>query len=73
MLYPVIAFRSASPESPVFLDSDVTQAVRSNVNLHNLYDNIETVDESDVVQVAAIVKKMRIVLTEIRYHSDSSQ
>jgi len=43
-------FRSASPESPLFLESSVTQAVRSNVDLHNLYDNIDGVNENDVVQ-----------------------
>ena len=45
-------FRSPSSEDPEFLlDSSVTQAVRSNINLHNLYDNIDAVNEDEVVQV----------------------
>jgi len=42
--------RSPSPNSPPLLESGVTQAVRSNVNLLNLYDNIDSVDEHNVVQ-----------------------
>lgn len=39
-----------SPESPPVFESGVTQAVQSNVNLLNLYDNVDSVDENDVVQ-----------------------
>ena len=51
----ITRLRSASPESPLLLESSVTEAVRSNVDLHNLYDNIDGVNENDVVQVSVTI------------------